>query len=977
MILFIRKISSSHWLFKCPAWSAFLLPFVFLLGYAYSQKALEITQSTAIEGRQYTSAIGNKQFVLPDVQLDEPLPVDPKVKIGRLNNGLTYYIRENKRPERRAEIRLVVNAGSVLENNDQLGLAHFVEHMAFNGTKKYKKNQLIDVLESFGMRLGPDVNAYTQFDETVYMLQVPTDSLELLRTAIEVLKEWAANVTFDPEEIDKERGVIIEEWRLGRGASARIFDKQFPILLKGSRYAERLPIGKLEVLQNFKHSSLIQFYRDWYRPDLMAVIAVGDFESTMVEKFIKDIFSDIPSRNKVRERPVFDVPDHDETLFAITTDPEETNSYIALVFKHPEEENRTARDYRRSIIENLYHGMFNRRLTELLQSADPPFIFASSGTANFVRGKTFYILQASVAERGFLRGLEALLTEAERVRRFGFTQTELEREKTRFLRLMEKLYKERDKTESRSYASEYTRHYLTGEAIPGIEMEYELTRKFLPTIQLLEINQLAKKWITEKNRVVLVSGPEKKGLVMPTEEELMAMFKKVACKEITPYQEQVSEEPLVQNLPESGSIVEEKIDEELGITRWTLSNGAKVVLKPTDFKNDQVLFSAISPGGTSLVPDSIFIPAHFADAIIGQSGLGKFGPIELQKKLAGKVVQITPTISSLYEGLRGSASPQDLETLFQLIYLYFHAPRKDSTVFLSYQKRLSQFIKNRSLDPESAFYDTLTVTLAQHHFRRQPINERTLEKLDLQKSYDFFKDRFADASDFTFYFVGNFELNQMKEFATKYLASLPAKQRQESWKDVGIRPPKGVIRKYIQKGLEPKSRVQIVFTGPFEWSAKNRQIMDALADVLQLKLREVLREDLGGTYGVSVSATTTQYPRESYRIDIAFGCDPNRMKELTNIVFQQIDSLKLKRDLSKYLVKVKEKKLRDHEKNLKENGYWLSKLQFCDLHGEDPMSILTGPKPFLEKLNNEMIHEAARKYLNPNNVVIVTLQPEN
>ena len=920
---------------------------------------------------------GEQEGLLPDsLQPDTQLPVDPQVRKGKLDNGLTYYIRRNKRPENRAELRLAVNAGSILEDSSQQGLAHFTEHMAFNGTKRFKKQELLDYLESFGMRLGPDLNAYTSFDETIYMLQVPTDSLPLLKTGIDVLREWTTNLAFEDEEIDKERGVIIEEWRLGRGANARIRDKQLPILLKGSRYAKRLPIGKVDILKNFKHEVLRNFYHDWYRPELMAVIAVGDFDPVEMENYIKQKFSDIPASRNARPRKTYSVPDHSETRFAIASDPEAAMSTIGIVYQQEKEPEGTLQAYRKHLVESLYNGMFNQRLSELIHSTNPPFIFAGSGKGSFVREKDFYNLNAMVAEGGFERAFEVLLTEAERVKRFGFTRSEFERQKTELLRQMKQAYQERDKSESRQFAAEYIRNYLTNEPIPGIAMEYRLTRKLLPTIQLAEVNRLASEWITDTNRTVDASGPEKEGAPLPTKEQLLAIFDRVAAKKITPYQEKVSDSPLLAKIPQPAKIVAEHAIDSLGVTRLTLSNGVKVVLKPTDFKNDEILFGAQSPGGTSLVPDSEFVPATFASTLIGQSGVGKFGPIELRKKLSGKVVRVFPAISSLNEGLRGSASPQDVETLFQLVYLYFTEPRADSITFISYQKRLGDYIRNLKLDPESAFRDTLQVTLAQHHYRSRPLDEKMLDEMDLTKSFGFYRNRFADASDFTFYLVGNFEVEKIKPLIATYLGNLPAIHRVESWKDVGIRPPKGVVEKEVDRGMEPKSQVKIVFTGAFEWSQRNRRLIRAMADVLQLKLREVLREDMGGTYGVGCSASPSHFPYQGYRFSIGFGCDPQRVEELTKAVFVQIDSLKNFGTTEKYLTKVREKSIRQHEKNLKENGYWIRSLQFYDRHGENPGAILKGADVFMKSLSSQMIQAAAKQYLNEQNYVKVVLKPE-
>jgi zinc protease len=904
-----------------------------------------------------------------------PLPVDTSITIAELENGVKYYIRNNQKPENRAELRLVLNAGSILEDNDQQGLAHFAEHMAFNGTENFARQELVNYLESVGMRFGPDLNAYTGFDETVYMLQIPTDSSQIVKTAFQILEEWAHRVSFEDEEIDRERGVVIEEWRLGRGAEARMRDRQFPVLFKDSFYAERLPIGKKAVLDTFHYDTLRRFYADWYRPDLMAVVAVGDFDRVMIENLIKEHFSGISMPPEPPERVLYPVPDHNRPLFTIATDPEATGSRVSVYYKSDLQEEGTEEAYRRSLVEALYSGMFNQRLNELRQLPDPPFLFAFTGQGRFVRTKEVYLLTAAVKDNQVQSGLETLLTEAARIKKYGFTSSELEREKLEMLSRMERAYNERDKTESRRYAAEYIRNYLTDEPIPGIEYEYHLYQKYIPEISLPEVNRVAGELITDKNRVVLVNAPEKEGITVPTETELAAVFATVSQKEITPYEDAVSEEPLIAAPPTPGLIAEENLIKEIGVTEWILSNGLKVILKPTDFKNDQVIFRAYSPGGNSLVDNEDYIPALTAASLIAGGGVGSFNRIELDKKLAGKVVRVSPIIGELTEGFSGSATPADVETMFQLIYLYFTAPRQDSTAFLSYQSRIKGFLENRDANPENAFRDTIAVTMAQHHYRARPWSEELLQEMDLLRSYAIYKDRFADAGDFTFFFVGNIDPEVFRPLVKTYLAGLPKLDRKESWQDVGISPPRGIFKKEVRKGLEDKSRVRIFFSGPFEWNRQNRYDINSLSAVLRIKLRESLREDKGGTYGVGVGASPSQYPDPDYQFSVSFGCSPDRVEELVYTVFEQIDSLKQFGAGQEYLQKVKEMQRREYETDLKENRFWLSSLRFYYFHGEDPRNIFELEK-YIENLNSGAIKTAARKYLNQDNYVMVVLYPE-
>jgi len=909
------------------------------------------------------------------LELTDTIGIDPRITYGKLENGITYYIRTNQKPENRAELRLVVNAGSVLEDENQRGLAHFVEHMGFNGTKNFAKQELVDYLESIGMRFGPDLNAYTSFDETVYMLQVPTDSVELVETAFQILEDWAHQVSFDDEEIDKERGVIIEEWRLGRGAEARMRDEQFPILFQGSRYAERLPIGKKEVVEDCSYETLKKFYRDWYRPDLMAIVAVGDFDPEWIEGLIEEHFSRLPVHKERREREIFPVPRHDETLFAIATDPEATNSRISVYYKHPLDIDVTVADYREDIVRFLYDGMFNQRLYELTKLPDPPFTYGWSSQGRFVRSIDVYYLGAGVKDGGIERGLKTLLIEAARVKEYGFTDTELQREKKEKLRWIEQLYNERDKTESRRHTAEYIRHFLQDEPTPGIAYEYELYKRYLPTITLEEINQLAGLLIRDESRVIMVNAPEKPEVKVPTQDDLLAVFAAAEKEEITAYEDLISDQPLIETPPAPSKIIGEKQLEAIGVTHWTLANGVEVLLKPTDFKNDEVLFTAFSPGGTSLASDEDYMAARTASQIIREGGLGGFSQIALEKLLAGKLVEIHPWISGLEEGLSGNASPQDLETLFQLIYLHFTAPRKDSSTFLAYQSRMKAYLENRSANPEAVFRDTVQVTMAQHHHRARPLTVALLDEMNLHKSFEIYQDRFADASDFTFIFVGALEPDKIKPLVETYLGGLPSLKREETWRDVGIDPPAGVIKKEVTKGLEPKSRVQIIFSGDFAWNGQNRYDINSMATAFRIKLREILREDLGGTYGVGVRASPQHYPDQEYQISIRFGCAPERVEELTATVFTQLDSIRTANLGEIYLTKVREIQRRKREKDLKENRFWLDELEDCLTHQEDPLTILEYGK-LVDGLTLEAIRNAARTYFNLENYVTVVLLPE-
>ena len=907
---------------------------------------------------------------------EQQLPVDRQVTVGQLDNGMRYYIRRNREPETRAELRLVVDVGSVMERDDQRGLAHFAEHMAFNGTARFAKQELVAYLETIGMRFGPDINAYTSFDETVYMLQVPTDNPEVVEKAIEILVDWAHGVSFEPEEIDKERGVVIDEWRRGRGAGARLRDRQLPVVLHGSRYAERLPIGKKSVLDTFDHRALTDFYRAWYRPDLMAVVAVGDFEPQWMEQQLRAHFSELASPVSASARPEFAVPDHEETLFAIAADPEATHSSITVYHKQDVQPEGRVGDYYRYLVQALYHRMLNQRLEELTVQADPPYLQASSTQVRMVRSKDAYMLRAVVADNGIERGLEAILQEAQRVLQHGFTAGELDREKKAMLRRMEQSFRERDKTHSGRFADEYKRSYLNDEPIPGLEFEYGFYKSFVPKITLQQVNELADGWLRPDNRVIAVSVPEKAGIELPQEEGLLALFASVAEREFEPYVEELSDAPLLAEIPAETAIVAREVLPELGLTRWRLENGVVVLLKPTDFKNDEVLFSGSSPGGFSLADDEHYIAARTADGVVRGGGVGEFDHIALEKRLAGKVVSVQPWISGLQEGLRGSASPEDLETMFQLVHLYGTAPRADTTAFAAYQGWMRGVLENRGASPEAAFADTLQLVLAQHHFRARPWSEALIGEMDLETSLQIYRERFGDFGDFAFIFVGSFDLETMEPLVRRYLGGLPHGGRQESWRDVGIEPPQGVVERYVYKGVEAKSQTQMVFHGPFDWDYQNFFTINAVADVLQIKLREVMREDLSGTYSVGVKASATHYPKESYSLSISFSCDPSRAEELSGVVMAQIEALQETGLDIDYVQKIQEMRRRRHEVRLRQNGYWLGLLDMAHFHGINP-TLALDYFDYVDALDVEVVQQAARRYFNRDNYVRVVLLPEN
>ncbi len=907
----------------------------------------------------------------------DPIPPDPEVTTGTLANGLTWFVHVNDEPENRAELRLVVNAGSILEDEDQLGLAHFVEHMAFNGTENFEKQALVDYLESIGMQFGPDVNAYTSFDETVYMLQVPMDDPEVLATAFQILVDWASAVVFDPEEVDKERGVVIEEWRGRRGGMARIQDEQFPVLFHGSRYAERLPIGDTDILQNAPAERLRSFYEDWYRPDLMAVIAVGDFDGDAMEAMIRDHFGGLEGPDNPRPRGETEVPIDHPPLISIATDPEMPLAQVSVLYKQPPSPRGSIADFRRARVRSLYSGMLNERLSELTLQADPPFLFAGVGGGSLVRGVDASEFSAAVPEDGIVKGLDALLTEAERVARHGFTAGELDREKASLRRSYESRLAEAENRTSGSLASRYINVFLNGNPYPGVETEVALLDAVLPGITLEETNAFARDWLTEQGRVITVAGPEKEGLDVPTEEEVTGVFAAVSGKEIEPYEMEDVEVPLLAETPLGSRVVSEESVDEIGVTIWELANGVRVVLKPTDFRDDQIIFSATSPGGTSLASNDILGHARLASGLVSQGGVGEFDPIALNRKLSDKRASAGASIGTLTEGISGSASPQDLETAFQLIHLRFTAPRKDETVFQAFRSQIDM-MANMGLQPSTALLDTMAVYRGQGHPRGAQTFEEQIQDMrdaDLDVAMDFYRDRFADASDFTFYFVGTFELDGIRPLIERYLGGLPNLGRVETWVDHGVDPPPGVIEKTVYKGIEPQSTTRIIFAGDAEYSREEWTAINAMGEILQIRLRELLREDLGGTYGVGVSGTLSYRPDEEYAVSIQFGSDPERAEELAAVVFDEIERLKTEGPDAETVDKVRETQRRGKETNLQQNGYWLSQLSAFENSGLDIRMIPS--YHWVEGWTAEQVQEAANRYLRTDQYMKFVLLPEN
>jgi zinc protease len=908
-------------------------------------------------------------------EAQQPLPLDPAVHTGKLPNGLTYYIRRNTEPKNRVLLYLVNKAGSVLESEDQRGLAHFMEHMSFNGTAHFPKNDLIDYLQKNGVRFGADINAYTSFDETVYELPIPSDKPDVLKNGIQIVRDWAQDATLDSAEIDKERGVVLEEKRLGKGAGERMRRIYWPVILNDSRYAERIPIGLDTVLNHFKPETIRRFYHDWYRPDLQAVIVVGDIDVAQMERTIKEKFSDLKKPAGERMRIGYTVPLTGKDHFVAVTDKEMTSTEIEVMIKHKAMPLKTAADYRRSLMQELFNEMIEQRYSELFRQSDPPFVQGRAGIGVFFGGLDLYDASMTARPGELEKGVKAMWRETERVKRFGFTQSELDRAKAGYLSAMEAELKEKDKTPSEAYVKEYQQYFLKGEAAPGIEKEYALTKADLSGITLTEVDALARKYVSATDRDILLLAPEKDKATLPDSATVTGWLQAVAAEDLQPYKDEMSTKPFLISAPVPGTITGEQQDTALNVTTLTLSNGVKVVLKPTDFKNDQILFSSFAPGGTSVYPDADFQSAASAAGIIAAGGAGNYNVTELGKYLAGKQIAVKPYIGERTQGIGGSATPKDLESALQLVYAYFTAPRKDEDVFKGIIGRSEAGLANRGNDPNSVFGDTVSAILGNYNIRRTGPTLEKLQQVDLDKAFRIYKECFSDASGQTFAFVGSFDVGRIKPLLEKYLGSLPATHAGEQAKDLGIHIPAGQLTKIVYKGTEPKATVYLVYSGAFDYSAENRVRLDALKEALQIRLIQRLREDESGVYSPGVRVNMAKLPEARYTFIINFGCAPENADKLVTSTLDEVGKLRSTGPLQENLDKWRAEDKAARETQLKTNNWWMAYLS-GQLENGDDLHSLNGHSRIVDGITPAGLKEMAVKYLSGDNYIRLELLPE-
>ncbi|MFA9390504.1 MAG: M16 family metallopeptidase [Prolixibacteraceae bacterium] len=911
--------------------------------------------------------------------LSQAVPVDPELRTGVLDNGLTYYIRHNEEPKERASFYIIQNVGALLEEDNQNGLAHFLEHMAFNGTEHFEGKGILNTLEKHGVAFGRNINAYTSFNETVYNLsEVPSTNEGLIDTCLLVLHDWADQLLLTEEEINAERGVITEEWRTRRNASFRLRNQWFPVVFKGSKWAVRDVIGDTTVIRYHEPVTLRNFYHDWYRTDLQAIAIVGDINVDEIEAKVKALFSPIEAVANEKPRPIFTIPHHDETYYVLATDPEAPQSQISIFI--PEEnkdaKEKTLADLRESYLTSLYNTMSSLRIQELLQKGTPPFVNGSSRKGGFVRGYDVYSISATANPNEEAKALEAILIETERIKRFGFQEGELERAKINFLTSLESQYKQKDKIRNDSYCREYSGNYTSNEPIPGIEFEYNFANEVLPTITVDEISALAKQWIKADNRTIVITGPSE-GVTHLTEKEAKAIVAKVEKMAIEPYVDAAASSSLISEDLKGSKVVSSKKLKDFDAVEWTLANNVKVIYRHADYEKDNVALKAFSKGGTSLWDNEYTPSADMTGTFINTYGVGDFDAITLQKMLTGKKVSLSPQIGDLTEGFSGSSTPKDFETMMQLVYLYFEKPRFDKEAHNALMSRYLAYVANMEKDPKKIMQDSLTAIVTNYNPRVRALNTKYLQDVNIETIEKIYKDRIQDAGDFTFIIVGNIDEDTVKIMSEKYLGSLTDSKREENWLDRGIDNPEGKTEKVIPISLTtPKANVNIRLVKDMEYSIKNALTMQVLEGILDLRYTETVREDEGGTYGVGIGGSVSQFPTSKASMRIAFDCDPARADKLKSIIFREIDKILAEGPTAVDFDKTIKNMLKDREQSKEHNGYWLSSLYSFYFSGINTASAANF-EDILNTMNIKDVQDFAQKFFTDADLMDVVFVPKS
>jgi zinc protease len=918
------------------------------------------------------------QAAAPDLTPTAVIPFDPAVTMGTLPNGLRYYVRKNARPEKRLMLQLAVKAGSVDETDKQQGLAHFLEHMGFNGSKHFPKaGDLISTFEAVGARLGPHVNAQTGFDDTIYMFTLPTDKPEIVEKGFQALADFAGGMSLDPSEIEKERGVVIEEWRGGLGAGSRLRDQQIPVLFYQSKYAERLPIGKPEILKSFPPEELRAFYTKWYRPDRMALVAVGDVDPATLEGLVKKEFGVLAKPASAPPDRNYPMPLPADVLVKMATDPEATQSSVSIVRKRAAEPQGHVADYRRSLVASMAYEMLNERFDEISRKPDAPFLGAGAYGGNLTPTVATFTLGASVQEGKIEAGLVALEVEANRVEQHGFAAGELDRAKKWMLASYDRAYAERDKTESGSYVQEYINHFLEQEPSPGIAYEQKLVHALVPTITGADVTAAAKSMFADNSRVILAVSPQKADVKVPSDAQLKAAITTADKVAVTPWTDTASNAALIDRAPDAGKVINRREIPELGVTVVRFSNGVEGWLKSTDFKNDQVIFSLTASGGSSLATPEKFIEAQLATGQAELSGAGGHRAIDLPKLTAGKIASASPFVSLSTHGIQGSSTPANIETALQLLYIKFTAPGDEDEAFALIKRQLESSVMNRLSSPSAVFSDKLGEVNTMAHYTSRPLTVDRIRSLDRAAMVSFYKERFSNAADFTFFMVGAFKVDEVLPLLSTYVGGLPSTGKAVSrYKDVGIAFPSATVRATVEKGKEPKSSTVISFAAdpPIEEHEQTR--VEAATDVLEIALRDILREELGETYTVSVRLAQSPPQRGGGHIEVAFTASPDNVDKMIARVQQEVARLQKEGPSQDLTTRAKESARLEYQTAMKQNGFWLGRLQSAKMLDRDPLLILSRPQR-IDAVTPDVLHEMFKKYFPMDRYTVVTLKPEH
>ncbi|MDD6209031.1 MAG: insulinase family protein [Bacteroidales bacterium] len=908
------------------------------------------------------------------------IPVDPQLRYGKLSNGLTYYIRHNSQPKNRADFYLVQKVGSIVENEDQRGLAHFLEHMAFNGTKNFPDKNMIRFLERNGVKFGENLNAYTGFDQTVYYISdLPTTNKAVVDSALLILHDWAGGITLSETEIEKERGVIKEEWRTRGNAQFRMWEKLFPEVFLGSKYANRLPIGTLDIIENFKPETLRNYYKEWYRPDLQAVIVVGDISEDQVVAQLETIFKDLSVPKNAPEREYFSVPNNEAPIIAVTTDKEATRVMIDIYFKHDplsKELYGTELGAIMNYVRQIISLMINERFSDMARKIDPPFLQAQASIDEFIVAKTKDAFNVSCIckEDGIENAFKALIREVERIRRFGFTDTEYDRARKKLLRFYESNYNDRFNRENHLFAQEYTAHFIDGGYIPGIALEYDLIKKIASSITLKDIGNYTNMFIDSKNVVISVTGPEKEIIPYPSEYTLLTWYNTTKDEKVTPYKDLVKDVPLIAKKPSGGKIISEIQDSFSNATLFTLSNGIKVIAKPTIFKTDEILMTGFAPGGISVFDKKDLINAKVFNSVIGLSGIGDFKKSELEKLLSGKKVSVSKELSYDKEIFRGISSPADIETLMQLINLSFQPPLRDTDAYNSYLAKLENQIRNQQLNPMVIFSDTLSSVVYPDNPLKKRITLEDINKIDYNRILKMYKEVFRSGDDFTFIFVGNIDMEQFREEITSYLATIPSSKHHLKTKEIDLSIAKGEIRKtFFQPMQTPKATTVNLISGTLAYDLPNLIRMSVLANALDIIYTEKVREEKSGTYGVSVSGWISTFPKGQSGLQIYFDTDPALQQELNTIIMNELREVAEKGINKTTLATVQENLQKNYQQRIEENSYWLNVIQTYYSEGID---LSADYIKIVSSLTSNDIQQFARELLEQGNNIEVVMVPE-